>query len=264
MSGWRAAAAVLVLAAAACAGGVAAVMTPCAYTIKASAAGASRSRLQSTRLISFLCVAAVWFQKLQMPDCTSPGAGRMTPHSNWRCCLRCLQAGDTYYDLAGPFETDIATIVALNPGVNKNRLKPGQVGNRFDLLSAPDRSSGEERRRSQPQSRFGCTSHRAACLWHCCLFLALQVINVPCLGPCNYTAAKAGGDSLPLVALYYKVDVAELLALNPGLDPTAPLAPGQVGCRAPAVHSLGSAPLPTTSAVGCGAAPCHAACQAAC
>ena len=41
--------------------------------------------------------------------------------------LPLLQPGDTYYDLAAPFETDIATLEQLNPGVNKDDLKIGQV-----------------------------------------------------------------------------------------------------------------------------------------
>ena len=56
---------------------------------------------------------------------------RLAPPPSAKACTYTIKAGDTLWDIAQAYGTDVATLKGLNPGINEAALQIGQVGSCF-------------------------------------------------------------------------------------------------------------------------------------
>lgn len=167
-----------------------------------------------------------------------------------------IRRGDTLFALARQFGTTVAAITALNPGINPNALLVGQT---ICIPGAappvcPAGSSSYTIQRGDTlfalAQRFNTTVAAIIALNPGLDPNALQVGRIICIpgvapptcpaGSFTYTIQR--GDTLFALAQRFNTTVSAILALNPGLDPSA-LQVGRIICipgAAPPVCPQGS------------------------
>lgn len=153
-----------------------------------------------------------------------------------------IKAGDTLYLLARRYNTTVAAIMAINPGINPNNLQIGQV------ICIP----GTAPPTRCPAGSFAYTIKQGDTLYQLAItynttVAAIMAIN-PGIDPNNLQIGQVicipgsgtptcdgfyyvvrQGDTLYSIAMRYNVTVASLIAANPGIDPNN-LQIGQVIC----------------------------------
>ncbi len=156
-----------------------------------------------------------------------------------------VRAGDTIYNLAIQFNTTVAAILAVNPGLDPNNLRVGQVIC-IPIVTPPRCPSGT----FEYTVRAGDTIYNLAIQFNTTVAAILavnpgldpnnlrvgQVICIPIVTPpptrCpsgTFEYTVRAGDTIYNLAIQFNTTVAAILAVNPGLDPNN-LRVGQVIC----------------------------------
>ena len=156
-----------------------------------------------------------------------------------------IMAGDTLFSLANRYNTTVQAILALNPGLDPNNLRIGQVIC-IPIVTPPH---------TCPVGSFAYTIKAGDTLYMLAItynttvqaIMALnpgldpnnlrigQVICIPIVTPphtCpvgSFAYTIKAGDTLYMLAITYNTTVQSIMALNPGLDPNN-LRIGQVIC----------------------------------
>ena len=156
-----------------------------------------------------------------------------------------IKAGDTLYKIALANGTTVEAIMAINPGINPNRLQIGQVicvptiappvptcpggfyytiraGDTFYKIAQQYNISVDALIKANP----GVNPNRLQIGQVICIPIAAPPAP-SCPGGFNYTIRA--GDTLYEIARRYNITVQQLIAANPGIDPNR-LQIGQVIC----------------------------------
>ncbi len=175
-------------------------------------------------------------QRICIPDSSGP-----SPKCPVGSFAYTIKQGDTLWQLARTYNTTVEAIMAINPGIDPNNLRIGQV------ICIPSESPAPR----CPIGSFEYTIKQGDTLWQLArtynttveAIMAInpgidpnnlqigQVICIPRATPtCDgvYYVVRAG-DTLYSIAMRYNVTVASLIAANPGIDPNN-LQIGQIIC----------------------------------
>jgi len=153
-----------------------------------------------------------------------------------------IKAGDTLYDLAIRYNTTVMAIMAINPGIDPNNLRIGQVICIPETTPPPPKC---------PMGSFAYTIKPGDTLYMLAIEYDttvkaimdlnpgidpnnLRVGQVICIPehkpiPCEDYYVVRAGDTFYSIAMKYGVTVAELMKANPGVDPNN-LRIGQILC----------------------------------
>ena len=154
-----------------------------------------------------------------------------------------IRAGDTLFGLANRFNTTAQAIMAVNPGIDPNNLRVGQIICIPEVTPPPTRCPSGS---FEYTVRAGDTLYELAKRFNTTVE-AIMSINMG-LDPCNlkigqvicipkamppecdgmYYVVRAG-DTLYSIANMFNVSLADLMAANPGVDPNN-LRVGQMLC----------------------------------
>ncbi|SHI12864.1 LysM peptidoglycan-binding domain-containing protein [Sporanaerobacter acetigenes] len=156
-----------------------------------------------------------------------------------------IKAGDTLYNIAIANRTTVGAIMAINPGINPNNLRVGQIicvptaappvpscpggfyytirpGDTFYRIALQYNISVDALIRANP----GVDPNRLQIGQVICIPMAAPP-TPSCPGGFYYTIRS--GDTLYLIAQRYNIPLQQLIAANPGIDPNR-LQIGQVIC----------------------------------
>ncbi len=148
-----------------------------------------------------------------------------------------IQAGDTYYSLAGLYNTSVAAIVSANPTVDPNRLRIGQAiclparqpeypscpegnyytiqaGDTFYAIATRYGISVDDLREANPYV----DPDRLRVGQMICIPLAVAPVTCP-TGTISYTIQA--GDTFYSLARKFRVSLDAMLQVNPGINPDA-------------------------------------------
>lgn len=170
---------------------------------------------------------------MQIPTASAPGSGAPMTYT--------VQWGDWLSKIAAQFGVTTQAIVAANPGLNPNRIYPGQVLNiptspgTTVPLATPGGTGGVTPRAS-PSASAGPDSNRTPPDVD-----ARPTLPPSSAGPTTYTVQR--GDWLYAIARKFGVSVPALQAANPGINLSV-VYPGQV-LNIPSSGTM-TTPAPTT------------------
>ncbi|HHV27445.1 LysM peptidoglycan-binding domain-containing protein [Anaerosalibacter bizertensis] len=158
-----------------------------------------------------------------------------------------IRSGDTLYELARRNGTTVQAIMAINPGINPNNLRVGQIicipgavppqpvpcpnGFYYTIRSGDTLYSIGQRYGVSVQELMaanpGINPNNLRIGQTICIPRAVSPQPVPCPNGFYYTIRQ--GDTLYSIGQRYGVSVQSLLAANPGIDPNN-LRIGQLIC----------------------------------
>lgn len=184
------------------------------------AAGCTREKPSSTAqaptLVALQTATLAIPTVMQIPTVLEPGSSAPTTYT--------VQWGDWLSKIAAQFGVTTQAIVAANPGLNPNRVYPGQVliipGASATALPPTPGSTGGATPRASPSAAPGPESSRTPTDGD-----ARPPSPTSSAGPTTYTVQR--GDWLYAIARKFGVSVPALQAANPGVNLSI-VYPGQV------------------------------------